>query len=410
MVSRVFVIGMGMGNPNTLTAQAHDALAASELVIGAPRLLEGLGDVPVPTVPLVRSADIAQELRESDAAVASVVMSGDTGLYSGATALVPLLDGMEVEVIPGISSLSYLCARLRTTWQDVFVASAHGRACDVAGTVQTYARSFFLTGGEATVGALCAELVERGLGEVRVSVGERLSYADERISSGMARDFAGQQFDALAVMLVENDQPQAPRVHAPWLPDSAFVRGAVPMTKEEVRELAICKLRIRPSDTVWDVGAGTGSVTVEAARAAFAGRVFAVERSAEARELLRANTQAFGLTNVRVVAGTAPEALGGLPPADCVFVGGSSGSLEAILAAALGANPAVRLCMTAVTLETLAEALRCMDALGWQNVEFAQVAIAKSRVAGSHHLMEAANPVYVITADGPEAPADEGRR
>ena len=390
MVSRVFVIGMGMGNPNTLTAQARDALAASELVIGAPRLLEGLGDVPVPTVPLVRSADIAQVLRESDAAVASVVMSGDTGLYSGATALVPF--------------------RLKTTWQDVFVASAHGRVCDVAGTVQTHARSFFLTGGEATVGALCTELLERGLGEVRVSVGERLSYADERISSGASCDFAGRQFDALAVMLVENDRPQAPRVHAPWLPDSAFVRGAVPMTKEEVRELAICKLRIRPNSTVWDVGAGTGSVTVEAARAAFAGRVFAVERSEEARELLRANTQAFGLTNVCVVAGTAPEALGGLPPADRVFVGGSSGSLEAILAAALDANPAVRLCMTAVTLETLAEALRCMDALGWQNVEFAQVSVAKSRVAGSHHLMEAANPVYVISADGPEVRADEGRR
>ena len=410
MVSKVFVIGMGMGNPKTLTAQAREALETSELVVGAPRLIEGLEGLDVPTLPLVRSADIAQALRESSVAVASVVMSGDTGLYSGATALLPLLDGMDVEVIPGISSLSYLCARLKTTWQDVFVASAHGRACDVAGTVQAHARSFFLTGGEATVGALCAELVERGLGEARVCVGERLSYVDERIVRGTARDFARQPFDALAVMLVENDRPLVPCVLAPELSDDAFVRGAVPMTKEEVRELVICKLRIRSDDTVWDVGAGTGSVTVEAARAAYAGRVFAVERDAEAQELVNANVRAFGLTNVRVVAGTAPEALGVLPPADRVFVGGSSGSLEGILAVALDANPAVRLCVTAVTLETLADALWCASSLGLCNVEFVQLSVAKARAVGSHHLMEAANPVYVITADGPGTRGQEGRR
>lgn len=203
MVSKVYVIGLGMGNPDTLTCGALRALRESELVIGSRRLLAGLDDLPARKVALVSSRAIADELLASDERVASVVMSGDVGFYSGATALYGLLEGFDVQVIAGVSSLSYLCAQLRTTWQDVYATSAHGRDCDVVGVVRAHARTFLLTGGDSSVGSICAELAAHGLGDARVSVGERLSYADERITVGAAAELVKAPFDPLAVMLIE---------------------------------------------------------------------------------------------------------------------------------------------------------------------------------------------------------------
>jgi precorrin-6Y C5,15-methyltransferase (decarboxylating) len=407
MVSKVYVIGMGMGNPDTLTVEARSALDRSDLIIGSSRLLEALGERDARMVALVASARIAEELREAPEAVASVVMSGDVGFYSGATSLYPLLEGLDVEVIPGISSLAYLCARLRCTWQDAFVVSAHGRAHNLAGAVQTHAKTFVLTGGSARAGELCTLLVERGLGDVRVQVGERLSYDDERITAGTASELAGRPFESLAVMLVLNDAPITPDVRAPHLRDDAFVRGEVPMTKEEVRALAVCKLRVRPDDTVWDVGAGTGSVSVELAQAACAGQVFAIERTERACALIEANRQEHGLTNLRIIAGEAPAALAGLPAPDRVFVGGSSGALVEIVSAALTANPAVRVCIAAVTLETVSDALACVRSLSLRDVDIIQLGVAKARELGRYHLMQASNPVYLVTACG--STTDEGQ-
>lgn len=407
MVSKLYVIGMGMGNPETLTLAAQRALASSELIIGAPRLLDALAAYDVPKLALVASDQIAHELHSSDASVASVVMSGDVGLHSGATKLYDHIEDLDLEVIPGISSLAYLCAKLRMPWQDVHVASAHGRFCDVAAIVRTHAKSFLLTGGKTGPEQVIEQLVAAGLGEVRVWVGERLSYPDERIVAGSARKLCGQGFANLTAMLVINDAPLTREFGGPSLPDSAFERGQVPMTKEEVRALAICKLRIRSTDVVWDIGSGTGSVSVEAARAACAGRVYAIDSKPEAQELTQRNAARFGLTNVTVVAGAAPQVLAGLPVPDRVFVGGSGGKLAEILEATVQANPCVRLCIPAIALETLTEALSCLQRFGLQNVDIAQVSVAKAREAGALHLMMGGNPIYLLTADGPGAPTNQ---
>ena len=411
MVSKVTVIGFGMGNPALLTVAAQGELARSELVIASPRLLEAARPLVAPQaelVPLVRSDQIVEALRASHAMHACVLMSGDVGFYSGATGLLDQLGDWDTTVIPGISTLSYLCAKLRTPWQDAYVVSAHGRAHDLAGTVQSHAKTFALAGGDQDASTLCAQLVARGLGAVRVRVGEWLSYPQERIVEGTAQELASRSFEPLAALLIENDHPLT-AVGAPRLPDDAFVRGKVPITKEEVRELAICKLRIRPDDVIWDVGAGTGSISVEAARAAYAGQVFAVERKPEACCLIEHNRDAFRLTNLTVVAGEAPMALAGLPAPDRVFVGGSSGHLSEILACALAARPSVRVCLTALTLETLTRALACIEEYQLREVDIAQIAVTKARQAGESHLMLAHNPVYLISAQGPGAGgADEG--
>lgn len=396
----VYLVGVGMGNPDTLTLAAKRVIEGSDLLIGAARLLEPFQALACRKRALVVADDIVAELAAEPFQQACVLLSGDVGFYSGATNLYGKLADYDVETIPGISSPAYLCAKLHVPWQDVKLVSAHGCDHDVVGEIQAHAKTFCLTGGATKVEDICRQLVERGLGDLRVAAGERLSYDDERIVQGTAAELAGFSFVNLSVMMVWNPTPVERRYGAPSLPDAAFQRGKVPMTKEEVRALVIAKLRIEAGSTVWDVGAGTGSVSVEAARAAHRGRVFAIEKREDALESLARNRDAFGLTNLTITAGEAPAALAGLPAPDRVFIGGSSGALASIVDAAVGANPHVRICATAITLETLAalmELLRKRDIVG---ADIVQVAVSRAEVAGTYHLMRAENPVYLVTFGG----------
>ena len=152
---------------------------------------------------------------------------------------------------------------------------------------------------------------------------------------------------------------------------------------------------------LWDIGAGTGSVSVELALAAPRGRVYAVECSPEACALIRANTEKFGVRNLTLVEGTAPAALETLPAPDAVFIGGTKGEMDAVVAAALAKNPAARLCISAIALETLSAAVAALTAHG-REAEVCQIAVSRTKAAGSLHLLLANNPVFLITARRPE--------
>lgn len=394
---KVYLIGVGMGNPDTLTAQARRAIEECPLLVGAPRLLEPWREEHR-CVPLVAASEVAACLDNETEGPAAVLLSGDTGFFSGAKRLRPLLTRHEVVTLPGISCLSYFCARVGTSWQDLHIVSAHGRSHNAAGEIQCHPATFVLTGGATKAEDICRELTDRGLGSVEVTVGEKLSYPDERIVTGTAAELARQSFDDLAVLLARNPKPVARPWNSPGLPDSRFVRGEVPMTKEEVRALALCKLRLEPHHVVWDVGAGTGSVSVECALACPAGRVFAVERSPAALTLLQENKEKFGVSNLTIVAGEAPAALDDLPAPDRVFLGGTSGKLDDILARAFAKNPAARVVCTAVTLETVAEAARCFAPL--EGADMVQLAATRTRAAGRYHLMDAQNPVWIFSGEG----------
>ena len=231
---KVYIIGVGMGNPDTLTVGAKRAIEESGLLIGAKRLLEPFAHLTCEKCELVKSGEIVEALAEAQragrCAQASVLMSGDVGFYSGATGLLEKLAEeetaglLEIEVIPGISSLVYFCAKLRTPWQDATLVSAHGREHDAVGAIQSHAKTFCITGGATKVEDICRGLVERGLGAVRIAAGERLSYDDERIVRGTAEELAGREFADLAVMLVEN--PDAPKREPGKLEETPAVSGA----------------------------------------------------------------------------------------------------------------------------------------------------------------------------------------
>ena len=397
----ITLIGMGSGTPGSLTAQGLAALQGADRILGAKRLLATLPEGCTGNRQALYKPDeiLACLAAHPDEEIA-LVYSGDTGFYSGASQLLPMLRafGISCRVLPGLSSVQLLAAAVGRSWQEWKLVSAHGCACDPVAECLTAGGKpvFFLTGGAETPASLCGRLAAAGLGDAHVLVGEELGRAEEKILFGTAQEFAQKQFASLSVLLVEH-VPQPPR-RVPGFPDEAFHRGEVPMTKQEVRAAALAKLAVQPGDTLWDVGAGTGSVSVELALAAPAGRVCAVECDAEACDLIRQNRAKFAVQNLHLTEGLAPAALADWPTPDAVFIGGSKGSLRAVVDAALAANPDARLCISAIALETLQEAVAALTAHGL-TAQVTQIAVSRSRAAGSLHLLMANNPVFLIARE-----------
>ncbi|MDQ0287458.1 precorrin-6Y C5,15-methyltransferase (decarboxylating) CbiT subunit [Desulfofundulus luciae] len=183
----------------------------------------------------------------------------------------------------------------------------------------------------------------------------------------------------------------------PGIPDDLFIRGSIPMTKEEIRAVTLAKARLGPGQVVWDIGSGTGSIAIEAARLIGDGIVYAVEQKPAALELIRENMRRFAQKNIQVVEGRAPEALLQLPPPHRVFIGGSGGQLgEIVQLLAERLAPGARLVINALTLETLTRALTLLGP-PWEK-EVVQVSVTRTVSRGHYHLMHALNPVWIITA------------
>lgn len=395
----VTLIGMGSGQPENLTLQGLAALRQADLILGARRLLAVLpAGCTENRAAAYRPDEVAELLQTSGAENAVLVYSGDTGFYSGASSMMEKLEalGVRARVLPGLSSIQLLAAALGRPWQGWNLVSAHGRTCDPVAECMQGRPTFFLTGGSEDPATLCAQLAAEGFGDVQGVVGQCLGTPEEKLFRGSVKELAAGRFNSLSVLLVEAVEGLPRR--APGLPDEAFERGDVPMTKQEVRAAVLAKLAVRPEDILWDVGAGTGSVSVELALAAPRGRVYAVECRPEGCALIKANREKFRTRNLVLVEGLAPDALSDLPAPDAVFIGGSKGSLAAIVDAALDKNPDARICASAIALETLSAAVAALTAKG-RTVQVSQIAVSRAKAVGGLHLMMAQNPIYLITGE-----------
>lgn len=395
----VTLIGMGSGQPENLTLQGLAALRQADLILGARRLLAVLpAGCTENRAAAYRPDEVAELLQTSGAENAVLVYSGDTGFYSGASSMMEKLEalGVRARVLPGLSSIQLLAAALGRPWQGWNLVSAHGRTCDPVAECMQGRPTFFLTGGSEDPATLCAQLAAEGFGDVQAVVGQCLGTPEEKLFRGSVKELAAGRFNSLSVLLVEAAEVLPRRT--PGLPDEAFERGDVPMTKQEVRAAVLAKLAVRPEDILWDVGAGTGSVSVELALAAPRGRVYAVECRPDGCALIKANREKFRTRNLVLVEGLAPAALSDLPAPDAVFIGGSKGSLAAIVDAALDKNPDARICVSAIALESLSAAVAALTAKG-RTVQVSQIAVSRAKAVGGLHLMMAQNPIYLITGE-----------
>lgn len=394
---QVALVGIGMGGADTRTLAAEHAIAEADCLIGARRMLELAAATGKVQHIAVAAADIAACIRNSPERRFAVLLSGDVGFYSGARALLAELGddpSMDITVLPGIGSLQYFCARLQRPWEDVRALSLHGRDCNFVGEVRRSSAVFALVGGRDGVKNALGRLCEAGLGRLQVHVGERLGYPDEKISHGSAAELMAQEWDALSVVLVENQAADGCIV-THGLPDEAFDRDETPMTKSEVRSISLSKLALNQSAVVYDIGSGSGSVSVECALQALRGRVYGIEMNERAIALSRQNAAKFALNNLEIIPGKAPEAFEALEAPSHAFIGGSSGSMRSIISSLLKKNPQVRIVVNTVTLETLAELTEIAKEFDFCDI--VEVSISKPRTLGRYRLMTAQNPVFIFT-------------
>lgn len=417
MAEKIYLIGIGMGEPDGFTVQAKKFIEHSDLLCGAERMVEAAGKLEgcdkKETFISYRAEEISDYLRAHKEFVCPVVLlSGDVGFYSGASKLLRALEGFDVELVPGISSLTYFCARLKLSWENISYVSCHGRRANLIFRIFHEKYTFALLSGEKDLYGLADKLVYYGMEQVILHIGERLSYEEEQIYHLKASEVRNHSFDKLVAVVAENPSAKdisgmtgncgANTLSYMEIPDNEFVRGEVPMTKCEVRTLSIAKLGLAKDSVVYDIGAGTGSVSVQMALNVPDGMVYAVEKKEEALSLIEANKRKFAADNLELVKGTAPEVLRNLPRPTHAFVGGSSGNLKEILDELFAVNPQIKIVLNAISLETVSEVLAYCQGREELIKDILQISVSKTKNVGKHHLLMGQNPITIMVLDGQE--------
>lgn len=419
---KIILSGIGMGNTDGMTREAYHAFEEAEVIFGAERMLENLPGKGI-KVPYYRADDIISYLIEHPQYTkVAAAFSGDSGFYSGAQSMKKALEEAnekgilksETTILPGISSVSALAARFGVSWNDAVLASIHGRRTNVVNLVRKNTKVFLLLSGKNDFEMLVNKFREAGINHVKISAGYRLSYPDEKLFTFYLDEFETKLFDlqeGVYTCLIENEDCEE-QILTPGIDDEIFSRTKVPMTKNEVRVLSISRLELTKNAVVYDVGSGTGSVSIECARLSPDIFVFAIEQKEEAANLTKENAVRLGLSDqIVVINKKAPEGFEELPTPTHVFIGGSSGALSDILSAIQKklvvkentkgktdkASKGVRVVINAVSLETIAQITKLIQTYPVKHVQLTQIQASRAHKLGSYNLMQAQNPVLIAS-------------
>lgn len=400
------IFGIGPGNPEWLPPVIIKEVTQCNILLGGVRALDlfptFLGEKFLVDRDLQLTIQTIQQAVKGKKQV-GVLVSGDPGFYS----LLPLIRKKFPEeilrVYPGISSLQFAFARAGVPWQEAELMSVHGRRIEDL-PLNVCKPLGLLTGGENTPQRIAAYYRSYGFNP-QISIGNALSYPEEEWVDTEACEIAGSEAsypNAVMIIYPENSHygksRQDVRTQSGFgIPDEEFIRGQVPMTKSEIRVQVLSKAKITAKDRILDVGAGTGGLSIEAALLAQRGCVFAVEEDPEAQDLILKNQEKFQVSNLRLIRGTAPEALIGIPPMDVCLIGGSHGQVEEILRQA-PLLPGGRVVITAVTLETIAKGIEALKTLDYQEVDVISLQAVRWKGIRDFHLAQALNPVFILSA------------
>jgi len=407
MGKSISIVGVGMGNPDLLTKEARCALLDAELIIGSKRLKDAMPkNCQAPFHETSDGKEMLHIIEDTEWENIVVCMSGDSGFYSGTKGLISYLEKKyEVKVLPGISSISYLAAKCGISWQDACIVSLHGRCENWIQAVKSHEKTFVLMGNSSDLRTIVEKLCLAGLKECKLLIGIRLSYADEKIITAKAGTLLdrGDKLDSisdpLSAMFILNDNPG----HASasfGISDEEFLKGQVPMPKQEVRAVTMSRLNLLENSIAYDIGAGMGALSVEMSAHAWKGSIYAIENNAKALELLHANKERFMADNLEIKEGKLAEVLNNLPAPDAVFIGGLKTDMGKAIELVLEKNPKVRIVMNIMSLEMLADVISLVRKYSLQNLEISQVSGARGREVGGQMLLEGLNPVFVVSVTG----------
>lgn len=400
-MKKIYVIGAGVAGQEGFSRRVLELIGRAEILLGGERQLELFPDFPGEKVTIGSNLGEVVERLKKNERQAVVLASGDPLFFGIGRYLLRNLPEAELEFVPNVSSVQYAFAKIKEPWDDAVFVSAHGRGLKGAvDRIVANDKAAVLTDEVNTPRAIAAELIERGRDGYAAWLCENLGTAEERI---IATDVKGLlEIDAapLNVLILIKEYEAGGDEYVPTLgiPDEEFASSKKLITKEEIRVVTLAKLKLRHDMTLWDLGAGSGSVSIEADHLLPNGRIFAVERNPQCIEFIKENLNKFNARHVTLVEGEAPECLETLPDPDRVFIGGSGGNLWKILEAVDLRLPAEgRVVINAVTLDTLTAATEYFDNAGYQ-VEVTTVNIARTRPLTDYKMFEAYNPVYIIAA------------
>ncbi len=402
------VIGIGPGRPEWLPPAIIELVKNCEILIGGSRALKLFPDFTghqyVLSGNLSSSVEVIRNALQ-EKKVVGVLVSGDPGFFSFLPRLKKEFPEENIDVHPGISSLQFAFARAELPWQEAIFASVHGRELSVLPQVITRPTAV-LTGGENTPQKIAQFYLERGHNP-KISVGNALAYPEEFWATMDAEQLAQEKtFLKNAIVILHPHSHRYSTMQGTGsrlgIPDEEFLRGKVPMTKAEIRVQVLAKAQISKFDNVVDIGAGTGSISIEAAGLASEGVVYAIEHNPEAQELILTNQHKFNVSNLRLIPGVAPDVFGELPPVDVCIIGGSNGRLAEILKTV----PLIeggRIVITAVTIETVAQGLKLLTDNNYQDIDTVSIQAVRWKAVQTLHMAQALNPIFIISARKGEA-------
>lgn len=406
----IVLAGIGMGALENLSVALTKQLAKTDVLFGAKRMIDTFPSIKE-RYPFYLGKDILPKLsemeKEYDKAVeVTILFSGDTGFYSGCGKLFEQLQQVypgQIEIWPGTSSLSAFAAKVGLPWQDMAIVSTHGTEenqwkTQILWNVRRGKNIFFLSSGAEDVRKIGALLEEYEEAEnAKIYLGYQLSYEEEKIMTLSVKECGEVTEKGLYVGIICPEVRENSGKLTPGLRDEEFLRDKVPMTKEEVREISLCKLCLAENAVLYDIGSGTGSIAVEAALLSPNIHVYAVENNPVALELIQRNAEKHGVFNVNPICALAPEGLDNLPVATHAFIGGSKGKLREILQFLYNQNPHMHIVMNAVSMESVVEMQTLLSDFSVRDVDVALVNVSKIKEVGSYHMMQANNPVYVFS-------------
>ena len=422
---KLSIVGIGPGSMEYVNAKARKLISDADIIVaGSDRMLELSDEIrkeeknckEYTSFKSYKTIDIINFIKEkfenSQDSSAVVLMSGDTGFYSGTQSLYKHIEAMaknsenilhkvDMQIVPSISSISYLASRYNISWHDMKIVSLHGRTGHLAHELKTNKKVFVISSGGMETSDIISELIDKGFEDCDIYIGENMSYPEEVLSYGKVADFKEHKFLELCSMIIIN-QNASPMHMTLGIEDDEFIRDKVPMTKSEIRALSVAKLGLSSEDICYDVGAGTGSVSIEMAMNVPKGKVYAIEKKTIAADLIYKNIEKFGLDNVEVIKGEASVSMEEIEAPDAVFIGGTTGKLREILKIVFEKNPKVRVVVTAVSLESVAEineACKYYETLGCKT-DIVLVSVSNTKRVMNYTMFDAKNPVLIASIKG----------
>jgi precorrin-6Y C5,15-methyltransferase (decarboxylating) len=410
----IILAGVGMGGKGNMSGDVLKAIENADILLGSERLIEGYSP-RFEKKPYYTAERIIPYLKKIKKKRVVVLFSGDSGFYSGCQALYRALMreieagslDTDVCILPGISSVAYLAAYAKESYEDAGICSIHGRKLmNLAERIRHEKKTFLLMSGVCDVNRLGKLLVDAKLENCKVWVGYQLSYPKEEIKLLTPGECCKLKEEGLYTCLIINPTAEE-KILTHGRADTEFIREKVPMTKEEVREVSICKLKLHKGAVVYDIGSGTGSIAVEIAGLSGAIQVYAIEQKEEAVALIDRNRDKFGLENIEIIKAKAPEGLLGLTAPTHAFIGGSGGNLKEILSVLHRMNPVMRVVINAVSMETICEIKEIVSLYPVEDEDIVQIQVSRSKPAGRYHMMQAENPVWICAFNFKEESLDE---